>query len=343
MLVLDLLILERVRRLTSAATWFSILFATIMIEALAAVAFARNHFDFFRLAAYIVFLHGFVLSMGSAMALWRARKDLAICSGVSSVILALLTYYVFLIEPYWLETSYWQIASPKIDRPFRIVVVADLQTDRFSDYERGVLRRAMEEKPDLILLAGDYIQAHRQQYRAMCGEINAYLREIHFGAPQGVFAVRGNVDPPIYWHEIFAGLDITNVDVHRSFDLGTLRLTCLGLDESYYPAAKVINPQPGKFHLVLGHVPNFALGRIEGDLLVAGHTHGGQVRIPLIGPIITHSRVPNSWAAGLTILSNGAKLLVSRGIGMERGHAPRLRFLCRPELMVIDLIPEKSK
>jgi uncharacterized protein len=55
--------------------------------------------------------------------------------------------------------------------------------------------------------------------------------------------------------------------------------------------------------------------------------------------MITHSRVPHTWAAGLTELSGGRKLLVSRGIGMERGYAPSMRFLCRPELVVIDLTP----
>ena len=42
-------------------------------------------------------------------------------------------------------------------------------------------------------------------------------------------------------------------------------------------------------------------------------------------------------------LPSGAKLLVSRGIGLERGHAPRIRFLCRPELVVIDLVPKTEE
>jgi hypothetical protein len=101
-------------------------------------------------------------------------------------------------------------------------------------------------------------------------------------------------------------------------------------------------PESDRFHLVLGHSPNFALGRVEADLLVAGHTHGGQVRLPLVGPLITLSAVPRSWAAGLTELPGGGQLLVSRGLGMERAGAPRLRFLCRPELVVIDLIPDSG-
>ncbi len=91
---------------------------------------------------------------------------------------------------------------------------------------------------------------------------------------------------------------------------------------------------------MLGHAPNFALGEIQADLLVTAHTHGGQVRFPFIGPIITHCRIPHRWAAGLTVLPGGARLLVCRGIGMERGSAPPMRFLCRPELMVIDLVGE---
>ena len=77
----------------------------------------------------------------------------------------------------------------------------------------------------------------------------------------------------------------------------------------------------------------------DADLILAGHTHGGQVRLPLLGPLLTLSQVPRSWAAGRTELPGGGTLIVSRGVGMERHDAPRLRFLCRPELVVLDLIP----
>ncbi len=338
---LDLTALNRVWRSKSASPWCFVVGVTILAEILLAALISRDRFDFFRLASYIVFLHGWVFAAGFAVIYRRGRKIPAIISAASAAALPVLAYYAFLIEPFWLETSYRQIASPKIHRAIRIVVLADLQTDAFGDYERGVLRRVMDEKPDLIFLAGDYIQISDKRYAGISREINGFLREINFGAPYGVFAVQGNVDLSPSWREIFEGLDFTLVDAHETFDLGVLRLTCLGLNESFNPAAKVSNPDPGKFHIVLGHVPNFALGDIKGDLLVAGHTHGGQVRFPLLGPIVTNSRVPRSWAAGLTALPNGAKLLVSRGIGMEREYAPRMRFLCRPELMVIDLLPQK--
>jgi uncharacterized protein len=338
--VLDLAALYWVRRSKSASPWCFVMRVTILAEILLAAMFSRDRFDFTRLTAYIIFLHGSVFAAGFVVILFRERKRLAIICGAIATALPVLAYYVFLIEPFWLETSYRQIASPKIHQAFRIVVLADLQTEAFGDYERGVLRRVMEVKPDLILLCGDYIQIYDKRYGAISREINAFLREIRFAAPYGVFAVRGNVDPA-GWQEIFADLGVTCVDVRKSFDLGPLSLTCLGLFDSFDTSAVAGNPDPGKFHLVLGHVPNFALGRIEADLLVAGHTHGGQVRFPSIGPIVTNCRVPRSWAAGLTELPGGGKLLVSRGIGMERDYAPRMRFLCRPELMIIDLLPQK--
>ena len=232
--------------------------------------------------------------------------------------------------------------TPKITRPVRIVVLADLQTDEIGPYERDVFRRILQEKPDLILLAGDYIQMGERPTRIeLHEELNAFLGEIRFDAPDGVFAVGGNIDWAD-WSRSFRGSEITPIRRTCSFELAELRLTCLALHESADTRLRVAHDDPDRFHVVLGHVPNFARGSIEADLLLAGHTHGGQVRLPLIGPVMTLSTVPRSWAAGRTELPGGATLLVSRGIGMERGGAPRLRFLCRPELVVIDLVPAPS-
>jgi predicted MPP superfamily phosphohydrolase len=52
------------------------------------------------------------------------------------------------------------------------------------------------------------------------------------------------------------------------------------------------------------------------------------------------ARVRRSWASGLNEIRPGQHLFVSRGIGMERANAPRLRFLCRPELAIIDVLPQ---
>ena len=123
----------------------------------------------------------------------------------------------------------------------------------------------------------------------------------------------------------------------ETLDLGPVLLTGLSWRDSVDPSFKVRGGD--KYHIVLGHSPNFSLGEIDGDLLLAGHTHGGQVQVPGIGPLLTLSVVPRSWASGLTEIEPGKYLLVSRGIGMERDYAPRMRFFCRPELIVLRLHP----
>ena len=92
---------------------------------------------------------------------------------------------------------------------------------------------------------------------------------------------------------------------------------------------------------MLGHKPDFSIHSPDADLLLAGHTHGGQVQLPFIGPLVTLSNVPRAHAEGQNQLGS-TTLIVSRGIGTEQMDAPRLRFLCWPELSIIDLVPEQQ-
>jgi predicted MPP superfamily phosphohydrolase len=69
------------------------------------------------------------------------------------------------------------------------------------------------------------------------------------------------------------------------------------------------------------------------DLYLAGHTHGGQIRLPLYGAIATSSIYYKEYEAGLFQLGR-TYLYVSRGLGLEGASAPRARFLCRPEVAV---------
>jgi len=335
----DLAALFRAGRERNPSAWAFRVLGAGAVALMLAIALGEDRFGMARLAAYGLFLHGGMVMVGSAVVWWRRRRTLAVGSAVVALLLAAVAVDAFLIEPTWLEVTEIRIRSAKIDRPIRIVVLADLQTDRIGPYQRDVFRRISQAKPDLVLLAGDYVQTTcEERLGEVQGELATLLREIDFGRDVPVFAVRGNIEPT-NWADVFAGLEIEVVHSTRSFVLGGLRLTCLSLRDSYEPSLTVSREDRDRFHLVLGHVPNFALGRIDADLLVAGHTHGGQVRLPWIGPLTTNSQVPRRWGAGLTDLPGGGRLLVSRGVGMEGKYAPRMRFCCRPELVVIDLVP----
>jgi uncharacterized protein len=349
MLAVDVAAIVLLGRLRSLAAWGDIMACWGIVAATLAAVLGggfENHFGVIRLAVYGVFLHGPVMLIASAVLWRRSRRWLACAAALAVLALMAVAVDAFLIEPTCLEVSYWRITSAKIHKPLRIVVLADLQTDQFGPFERQVLQQMLDEQADIVLFAGDYIHSSWQQQESLREQFRSILREPAFRqlASKKLFAVRGNTDPAD-WTRLFEGidLDVTAVDATRSFDLGEIRLTCLGVADSFNTSLAVANESPGRFHLVLGHAPNFARGLIDADLLVAGHTHGGQVRLPGIGPLITFSRVPRAWAAGLTELGGGRTLLVSRGIGMERGYAPRMRFLCHPELMVIDLVPEATR
>lgn len=333
--------LRALRRNASMAGWITWGMRAGLAAIVLAIVLGLHPFSIARLAAYGLFVHGLVWLAVAAAFLWKTRRKTAVASISLTVALAAVGLDAFCLEPQWLEVTRYRLTSPKIERPLRIVVVADLQTDRFGDYEKQSLRLAMAEKPDLILFAGDYFQSTESGTADMARQMNEFLNEIALDAPLGVFAIEGNVDQAP-WVEAFGGLPVTVVRRTESFDLGPLHLTCLGMRDSFNSALAVASPDPGKYHLVLGHSPNYALGAVEGDLLVAGHTHGGQVRLPLVGPLLTLSQVPRRWAAGLNQLPDGPWLLVSRGVGLERGSAPRMRFLCRPELAVIEVSPAHS-
>jgi predicted MPP superfamily phosphohydrolase len=314
-----------------------------LVLALALGWYWNDHLGFvvMNLGTWLAFLHGPVFLLGSAAVTWTVSRALARALILGALGLLLIAADAFLIEPFSLEVTTYTISSPKLQQPTRIAVIADLQTDAIGQYERSVLDTTMAQQPDLILLAGDYLQQNPLSPE-LVEDFRKLLRESRLSAPLGIYAVQGDVEHAD-WPELFRDLPVTPMEGVQTRKIGDLRITSLGLWESrtieFEPGAVPI-PQVEEFHILLGHAPDFALGGMQADLLVAGHTHGGQVQLPVVGPLVKGSPVPRSWAAGaLVTLADDRHLLVSRGVGMERGWAPRVRFLCRPQLVILELKP----
>lgn len=244
----------------------------------------------------------------------------------------------FVVEPRALELNRHTIRSARVTEPIRIVVLADLQFDAWTDHERSAIDRAVAERPDVVLLPGDYAQRHDARRAPLLAEARAYLAASGLAPRHGIHAVEGNVDLP-GWETMFDDA-VTVFTTDRTVRRGPIRVTGLTLGSSFDRAIEI--PRGDGFHIVLGHAPDFSLGDVDADLLVAGHTHGGQVQLPLLGALVTFSAVPRHQAeGGVFERPGGGHLVVSRGIGMERGDAPRLRFRCRPEIVVIDVVPAR--
>lgn len=294
------------------------------------------------LLSWLLFVHLPLLLMGTAVLHRRLHPRSALLAAGLTLALVVVAIDAFVIEPRWLEVTHYEIGSSHVDRPLRIVLLADLQTDRIGGYERRALAEAVAARPDVILMTGDYIQVgDNDSFVRLREELGRAMDEVGFDAPLGVFAVRGDIDADA-WPTLFEGRGFHTVQSSSRFELPRLVVTALSPADSRLPHPPVETAD--RFHVVLGHDPRYALAGPPADLLVAGHTHGGQIRLPGFGPLLTLTTVPRRWAGGgLFELAGGGRLLVSRGVGMERNHAPRLRFLCRPELAIVDVVPAPGR
>ncbi len=120
-----------------------------------------------------------------------------------------------------------------------------------------------------------------------------------------------------------------------------LRLEIVGLDDPHIHRADIrvaARTDPTAFGLAVVHSPDPApeLAALGYDLVVAGHTHGGQVRLPVAGALVTNSSFPTRLASGLMRFGD-AYVHVSPGLGTSK--YARFRFLCRPEATVLELRP----
>lgn len=253
------------------------------------------------------------------------------------------------VEPFWLEVTHHRITSERLaprDEPLRVVVLADLQTDEIGTFEAEVFAAIQRERPDLVLVPGDLLQLQRPPSMPASGEREREALVGLFASLQppprlGIVMVGGDCEPP--------GVGLPEAGLRLLEDealvLAEEGLQVLGLTRasSRRSLSGELVERARRFEgltIVLGHAPDFALSVPELGLpllCVAGHTHGGQVQLPWIGPLVTLSRVPRAVAAGGLFPLGPGWLCVSRGIGMERGFAPRIRFLCRPELVVLEL------
>ncbi|MCL2743654.1 MAG: metallophosphoesterase [Planctomycetaceae bacterium] len=251
------------------------------------------------------------------------------------------------IEPFALTVRETTIVTPKITKPLKIVFCTDIQVDRVGNYERRTLQKIKEINADLILFGGDYVQGRTAAvHQQLVKDLNQLFKEVDLQAPLGLYAVLGNLDwygyP--YWQEIFDATNIVPKKQTVSESVGEIRLTFLSPDASFRKKQIVDDNAEGKFRIIIGHAPVFSMREQDADLLLAGHTHGGQVQVPGFGALLTLSGdLPRRWASGLTRLPNETTLIVSNGSGLERGKAPRVRFWCRPDFWVIHLIPVNSR
>ena len=302
-----------------------------------------------RLMGQALFGEAIVFALVLAMRHRQARQPRR-AVGLAVGALALFAVYVdaYHVEPRLLYVRHHEVApsTGPTTGALRILHVTDIQTPVIGAHEERALREGMAERPDLIVLTGDYVEdamgRHTEDQAAQ--DLRALMTRVGFTAPLGVFATDGDAGPPC--DEVFAGTPVRClVDASARVTLpGGATFSITGLsrnrgrerDPAWLSWILARAPRADR-RIVISHAPDFVDALPEPvDLVLAGHTHGGQVVIPFFGPPRTAMRLPRLYAGDLHD-HRGTPLHVSRGVGMERDFMPPVRFLCPPEICVLDV------
>jgi predicted MPP superfamily phosphohydrolase len=259
--------------------------------------------------------------------------------------------YATHIEPFWLRVDHVVVPVASAgDLDLRVGVLSDLQTVSIGDYELDAVATLLARDPDIVLVPGDLWQMSPSEFSQRAGEFAEILQMI-CDQVEHVFIVRGNTDRVDGLREVARGTNAVVLDnevVDVVVEGHPVRIFGISFDgdRDRFEQASELFAAPASdepIRIVLAHQPDelyrFASGTPI-DLMVAGHTHGGQVAVPFVGPPVTLSSVPRDVAAGGLHRLDGSLIYVSTGVGRERGRAPQVRFGVRPTIGILDLFGE---
>jgi len=270
----------------------------------------------------------------------KNRKDWLAWSLVSS--LWMVGVYSLLLEPQQLHLIKRTVHIPKLPKRYqglRIMHITDVQTDGIAYREKKVIRLLKQTKPHLILLTGDYLNLISP---AKLKEMQRWFAKMK--APLGVIGVNGDHNLDIHHKEMWRGTSIKNISGTSYFlNKNGYRIFFAGVDRLAPYRKRKVPPPPNShpkadLNIMLAHSPDsWKTARRKGyDLLLSGHTHGGQIVLPLLGPLVTLTHLGPKYARGL-FYKQPTWLHVSSGMGYEGNKTPRIRFLCPPEIVLLTL------
>ena len=278
----------------------------------------------------------------------QSRRTFLRRTGAAIGTAAAWSAYSFGIEPDWLELTRHTVPIkdlPKAFDGFKIGLIADLHYPHFvdRDYVRRAFKMAMRERPDILCVPGDIYQEMTPVHKfPLTGIFD------DFKPPHGILGSLGNHDcwcgpvaavRAIQDHTPIKMLVNDHVIVKQGGQgLCFAGLPMLGMLPWFDMARTFRGIPPDMPRIALCHHPDFAEQQhwkdTRIDLLLAGHTHGGEIRIlPNYAPV-TKSRYGNKFREGL-VEGKGFRVYVTRGLARPM----HCRFLSRPEVTILTLKP----
>ena len=258
---------------------------------------------------------------------------------IGIVIATFFGTYSLLIEPYSLTTTKYRINIPSLSG-LKIIFASDFHIGPYF-FEQWRLQKIItainRENADIVILGGDYVKGHCKESSMSIDNIAASLSKIK--SQSGIFAVLGNHDSYYDKDEVKGSLLAHGINVldneNKRISIGDKFLYIAGVSDYYTdkPDIHAALKNTRKPTILVTHSPDVLPQTPKVDLVLAGHTHGGQIVIPFIGAPLVPSDYGNRYRYGL-IRENGNSLIVTQGLGTS---LLPIRFNCRPEIIIIEI------
>ncbi len=273
------------------------------------------------------------------------------------ILISIATLYATWVEPFRLGVTRQTLevlgSSPAQDAEasLRLLHIGDIHIEHITERERRLNRLVEQLQPDVIVFTGDFVNLSYNRDERTHEEVRQIISE--WRAPLGVYCIGGTptVESPALVtalvHAIpqitllanrWVGLDTPSGKLHIA---GMVTTHDMDEDSRTLAGLAVDFPQDG-IKLLLSHSPDLApeAAALGFDLYLCGHTHGGQIRLPIPGAILSASHYGRRFVMGRYQLGE-MTLYTTRGVGMEGLGAPRARFLCPPEIVLWKLVAKK--
>jgi predicted MPP superfamily phosphohydrolase len=272
------------------------------------------------------------------------RRFLATAAGSAG----LLGAYAWRIEPHWLHVVHRDLPIARLPPALNgrtLVQISDLHVGPVvaTEYLVAAMRRVSALHPDLTVITGDFMTCEGSEQVAHVGQVLEHLAP----GPLGCVAILGNHDygrrasRPDVAEQLTRRLQDLGVRVLQNQACTISGLQFIGLDDlwsrCFDPETAWTSVRPEQPSLVLCHNPDAADLPVWSGYrgwILAGHTHGGQCKIPFLPPPLLPVKNPR-YTAGALDLGDGRRMYINPGLGYLR----RVRFNVRPEITAFRLRP----
>ncbi len=264
--------------------------------------------------------------------------------GFRWLVFCFAVFCAWLFSTFTLTVTESQIESDKIKDEITIVQITDLHGSDFGINNSHLIKKIEKAEPDFVVVTGDMYTRGSEEGKDTALKLMKKLSEKY-----DVYFVNGEHDNETEYIENLRQAGVNVLDYkYKDINVNGTDIRLYGITNVYYSPTFDLNNEftldESRYNILLAHISNKeAFASFGMDLCICGDTHGGQVRLPFIGGLYgTNGWLPEirggSYIKGLYKYEN-TDFFISSGLG---NYPIPLRFMNRPEVAVITLLPEKS-